>query len=206
MVVIINYGAGNIYSVFMAIKKIGMDVIITSDLKDLEKSDFIILPGVGAFGDGMKNLRERGLDKAIKKEIEKNKPFLGICLGLQLLFSESEEGDCEGLGLIDGKVKRFKFENLVVPHMGWNRVKFENPSFPLFEGIPDKTFFYFAHSYYAQPEEKILIEGTTEYGVKFPSIVRLKNVIGVQFHPEKSGDYGVLFLKNFLQCEWLQRE
>jgi len=118
MVVIINYGAGNIYSVLMAIKKIGMEVIITSNGKDLEKSDFIILPGVGAFGDGMKNLRERGLDRAIKKEIKKNKHFLGICLGLQLLFSESEEGKCEGLGLIEGEVRRFKFKNLVVPHMG----------------------------------------------------------------------------------------
>ena len=206
MVVIINYGAGNIYSVLMAIKKIGMEVIITSNGKDLEKSDFIILPGVGAFGDGMKNLRERGLDRVIKREIKKNKPFLGICLGLQLLFSESEEGGCEGLGLIEGEVRRFKFRNLVVPHMGWNRVKFKDPSFPLFKDIPDGTFFYFAHSYYVQPEEKRLIEGITEYGIRFPSIVRLKNVIGVQFHPEKSGDYGVLFLKNFLQCEWLQRE
>lgn len=204
MVGIINYGAGNIYSVLMGVKICGKKGVVVETPDMLKKVEFVILPGVGAFRDGIKNLEKKGISEVIVEEIEKGKPFLGICLGFQLLFSWSEEGNSSGFNILKGKVKKFRFEKsqLKIPHMGWNKVKFVRKE-KLFEKIPDGTFFYFAHSYYPIPEDESIIAGITEYGVEFSSVVRKDNIVGVQFHPEKSGSYGLTFLKNFLERKWL---
>jgi len=154
----------------------------------------LILPGVGSATEGMKNLRKSGLNKVILKQIKLKKPILGICLGMQLLFFLSEEGNTECLNVIEGKVKRFN-NKLKVPQIGWNQVK-QKPS-KLFLGIKDKSYFYFVHSYYCQASEEKIIIGSTEYGINFTSAIEDKNIFGVQFHPEKSGENGLKLLKNF---------
>lgn len=206
MIGIINYGAGNIRSVYTSVVACGKDAFLIETLGDLKKSDVIILPGVGAFGDGMEVLSKKGLIQPIIEQIKKGKPFLGICLGLQMLFSESEEGDCKGIDIIKGVIKRFEVEKagLKVPHMGWNRVKLQRIDNPLFYNIGDNKYFYFAHSYYAIPDDTSVIAGTTFYGIDFTSFVQKDNIVGVQFHPEKSGDNGINFLKNFLEGKWLR--
>ncbi len=203
---IINYGAGNIHSVYTAVKKCGGEPFIVEDTSDLKKAGIIILPGVGAFADGMKSLSDSGIVEPLMAEIRKGKPFLGICLGLQLLFSHSEEGDCSGFDLIKGRVKKFSFEDKIfrIPQMGWNRVKITNSDEALFRNIPDSEYFYFAHSYYPDPDDSRVIIGETSYGKDFVSAVRKENIAGVQFHPEKSGDSGIRFLKNFLEGKWLR--
>jgi len=199
MVGIINYGAGNVFSVYSAVKICGFTPFIIEKAEEIKKSEIIIIPGVGSFDDGMKFLFKTGIGEEIKREIRKGKLFLGICLGLQLLFSESEEGKLNGLGILDGKVKKFLFrdKSIKIPHMGWSKVKQVKES-NLFTNIPDNTYFYFAHSYYAKIEKENIIYGKTDYGINFPSVIMKNNIVGVQFHPEKSSKYGLIFLKNFL--------
>jgi len=194
MIVIIDYGLGNLGSVKNALDKLGVDSMVSKSVKDIEKATGLVLPGVGSATEGMKNLRKSGLNKVILKQIKLKKPILGICLGMQLLFFLSEEGNTECLNVIEGKVKRFN-NKLKVPQIGWNQVK-QKPS-KLFLGIKDKSYFYFVHSYYCQASEKKIIIGSTEYGINFTSAIEDKNIFGVQFHPEKSGENGLKLLKNF---------
>jgi len=199
MVGIINYGAGNVFSVYSAVKICGFTPFIIEKCEEIKKTEIIIIPGVGSFDDGMKFLLETGIEEMIKEEIKKGKLFLGICLGLQLLFDKSEEGKLKGLGVFKGSVKKFLFSDssIKVPHIGWSKVKQVKEN-NLFMNIPDNTYFYFAHSYYAKVEDENIIYGKTNYGIDFPSVIKKDNIVGVQFHPEKSGKYGLTFLKNFL--------
>lgn len=186
MIVIIDYGLGNLASVKNALDKLGVESKISNDPLMIKKADKLILPGVGAAGQGMKNLKEKGLDKLIIEEIRTGKPFLGICLGMQLLFEKSEEGNVNCLGILKGTVKKFK-KMKKIPQIGWNQV----------EIIKDKSYFYFVNSFYCQPKDKKIITGITKYGEKFASIVVKDNLWGVQFHPEKSGSVGFKLLENF---------
>ena len=195
MIVIIDYGLGNLGSVKNALDKLGVDSMVSKSVKDIEKATGLVLPGVGSATEGMKNLRKSGLNKVILKQIKLKKPILGICLGMQLLFFLSEEGNTECLNVIEGKVKKFN-NKLKVPQIGWNQVK-QKPS-KLFLSIKDKSYFYFVHSYYCQASEEKIIIGSTEYGINFTSAIEDKNIFGVQFHPEKSGKDGLKLLKNFI--------
>lgn len=198
MIAIIDYGAGNLRSVANAISKLGYQPIVTSRAKDLLEAQAVILPGVGAAGDTMESLRSLGLVAPVKQLIDDNRPFFGVCIGLQVLFSGTEEGgwhDC--LGVIPGRVKRLP-GGQKVPHMGWNQVQ-QRLSHPLFEGIPDKADFYFVHSYYGEPEDKSLVAGETEYGVTMGSVIARGNLVATQFHPEKSGEYGLKMYANFFR-------
>jgi len=195
MIVIIDYGLGNLGSVKNALDKLGVDSMVSKSVKDIEKATGLVLPGVGSATEGMKNLRKSGLNKVILKQIKLKKPILGICLGMQLLFFLSEEGNTECLNVIEGKVKKFN-NKLKVPQIGWNQVK-QKPS-KLFLSIKDKSYFYFVHSYYCQASEEKIIRGSTDYGINFTSVIEDKNIFGVQFHPEKSGENGLKLLKNFV--------
>ncbi len=196
MIVIINYGVGNFGSVEKALKFLKKDALISNEPETIIRSDKIILPGVGAFRDAIEFLEGSGLIPLLKAEVAKGKPLLGICLGLQLLFEESEEGGLfRGLSFMDGRVVRFK-GNIKVPHMGWNRVYEDSPSY-LLKNIPNGTHFYFANSYYADTKNEKVIKGITEYGIHFPSVVERGNIFGTQFHPEKSGEMGLKVLENF---------
>lgn len=194
MIVIIDYDLGNLGSVKNALDKLGIDSIISNSKREIEKATGLIFPGVGSAKEGMKNLKEKGLAKLIIDQIRKGKPLLCICLGMQLLFSSSEEGNTECLNVIDGKVKKFNTD-LKVPQICWNQVN--QKSSKLLLGINDNRYFYFAHSYYCQPKDTKKIIGITNYGIKFCSAMEDKNIFGVQFHPEKSGEDGLKLLKNF---------
>lgn len=197
MIAVIDYGMGNLCSVAKAIEIMGSDVIVTNSPEVIEKADAIVLPGVGAFYYGMENLKKLGLIHIIHQAIEKNKPFLGICLGLQLLFTSSEEHRLtSGLNIIKGKVKQFH-DNLKIPHMGWNQIKIKKDA-KILDGIEDNTYFYFVHSYYVEPEDKDIIVATTDYGQEFVSVINKNNLWAIQFHPEKSEKSGLKILKNFL--------
>ncbi len=201
MIAIVDYGMGNIRSVEKGFAKVGADVRITSDPKIIADAKGIVLPGVGAFRDCMKNLDNLKLLDSIVKEIQKGKPYLGICLGLQILFTESEEfGICKGLDVFNGKVVKFRFEGnqqlLKIPHMGWNTVKLVRKP-PIFDGIQDNSYFYFVHSFYVVPEDEGIVAGRTEYGIEFTSMVWKDNVFATQFHPEKSQELGLKILKGF---------
>jgi glutamine amidotransferase len=200
MIAIVDYGMGNIRSVSKAIEVVGGSVKITQNPEDIRKAKAIILPGVGAFCNCISNLKELGFFEVIKEEILKGKPYLGICLGMQILFTESEEfGRCSGLNLIKGKVLRFNLpQEYKIPHMGWNTVKFRKGSKILWE-IPDSSYFYFVHSYYVMPEDSKFIGGVTEYGLEFTSMLIFENIFATQFHPEKSQKIGLKLLKNFVQ-------
>jgi len=201
MIVIIDYGMGNLKSVSKAFLKLGEDVKVSSLPEDVDNADAIVLPGVGAFGDCMRNLSLKGLIEPVIRAIEKGKPYLGICLGLQILFNESEEfGLTKGLGIIPGRVKRFSFQNreLKIPHMGWNTIKIIRPS-PLFKEIPDESYFYFVHSYYVVPEDISVVASETEYGERFVSSIWKDNIMATQFHPEKSQSLGLKVLKGFIE-------
>lgn len=206
MVGIINYGAGNIRSVCSSVIACGEKVFLIEEANSFKKADIIILPGVGAFEDGMNLLSLKGIIKPLIEEINNGKPFLGICLGLQMLFSYSEEGNCKGLGIMKGEVKRFKVKDnkIKVPHMGWNRVELIDTENPLFYNIGNNKYFYFAHSYYVKPDDSSIIGGKTNYGIEFTSFIKKDNIVGVQFHPEKSGDNGIRFLEKFLEGKWLR--
>ncbi len=197
MIVIVDYGMGNLKSVEKGFLKVGVDVKISSDPEDVEKAHALVLPGVGAFRDCMSNLSNLELPERIIKSIERGKPYLGICLGLQILFTESEEfGHAKGLDIFQGRVVRFPKSDLKVPHMGWNTVKLHD-SPPLFDGIENSQFFYFVHSYYVVPGDGGIIAGTTDYGVEFTSMIWKDNIIATQFHPEKSQKLGLRIIENF---------
>ena len=201
MIAIVDYGMGNLSSVSKAVALFRNDCIITDSRDKIARASKIILPGVGHFGKSVKELRKRKLFTLIQEKIKEGTPFFGICVGMQLLFSDSEEAPgVLGLAAIKGRVKRFKGQ-LVVPHMGWNQAKKEDrlgKKQKLFKGVKDKTFFYFAHSFYCQPECPEIILTTTEYGRKFVSSLNQDNVWGIQFHPEKSQSEGLKVLNNFL--------
>lgn len=199
MVAIIDYDAGNIKSVEKAIDYLGEEAVITRDRDTILGADRVILPGVGAFGDAMDKLRTYGLDKVIQEVVGQNTPFLGICLGLQLLFESSEESEgVEGLGILKGKVVRLPEESdLKIPHIGWNSLKYPNPG-RLFTGIAEDSYVYFVHSYYLQAKAPSIVTATTEYGTLIHASVEQGNVFACQFHPEKSSEVGMQILKNFL--------
>jgi glutamine amidotransferase len=196
MIAIIDYGMGNLRSVEKGFLKVGVDAKVVTDPRSVNDAEAIVLPGVGAFRDCMKNLDQMKLIEPILKSVRNGKPYLGICLGLQMLFTESEEfGVYKGLDVLKGKVVRFQVD-LKVPHMGWNTVRLlEKP--PIFDGINDESYFYFVHSYYVAPDDEGIIAGTTDYGMTFTSMVWKDNIIATQFHPEKSQDTGLKILKNF---------
>lgn len=203
MIAIIDYGMGNLRSVQKGFEKAGVEAAVVRDPREVDSAAGVVLPGVGAFADAMANLRSLKLDEAVHRAVEAGKPFLGICLGQQLLFEASEEwGLHAGLGVFPGRVRRLP-EGLKVPHMGWNQVEKVRPN-PLLAGVPDRTSFYFVHSYYVDPAEEELVLGLTEYGVRFASVAGRGKVFGIQFHPEKSSYLGLLILKNFgelvMQC------
>ena len=196
MIALIDYGMGNLGSVSNALSFIGAAHRITSDPAQVAGADRVILPGVGAFGDCMANLRDYGLVDVIKQVIAEDRPFLGICLGLQMLFSESEEmGRHEGLDIIPGKVVRFTHD-LKIPQIGWNQVKICQRC-PQLEGVRNHSYFYFVHSYYVVPEDVTVVAATTDYGYQFCSVIRRGNLFATQFHPEKSHDAGLAILRNF---------
>ncbi len=199
MIAIIDYGMGNLRSVEKGFQKVGIDVTVTNSPAVVRKADAVVLPGVGAFKDCMKELTNLELIDAVVDSIKQGKPYLGICLGLQVLFSESVEfGRCRGLDVLRGKVVRFELEDqtLKVPHMGWNEIKIQKDN-PLFKGIPDKSYFYYVHSFYVVPDDAAIIATTTDYGIEFTSSVWKDNIFAVQFHPEKSQAIGLQLLKNF---------
>lgn len=196
MIAIIDYGMGNLRSVEKGFQKVGIDARVVTDSVTIDNAQALVLPGVGAFRDCMRNLERMSLTEPVVRSIRKGKPFLGICLGLQVLFTESEEfGLCKGLDLLPGRVMKFR-TGLKVPHMGWNNVKvLRRP--PIFEGIPDDSFFYFVHSFYVVPRDNDMIAASTDYGVTFTSMVWKDNIVATQFHPEKSQEAGLRVLKNF---------
>jgi glutamine amidotransferase len=203
-VAIIDYGVGNLRSVEKAFAATDCAAIVSSDEKDLRAAEKLVLPGVGAFGACMRALRERGFDQLVRERVEEGTPLLGVCVGMQLLFEESDEfGATPGLGLLRGRVRRFSDElvvppgdQLVVPHVGWNRIQ-QRQSHALFADVTNGSFFYFVHSYYCEPADKSVVTGETEYGLKYASVVAKDNLCGVQFHPEKSQDAGLRLLRNF---------
>lgn len=204
MIMIVDYGMGNLRSVEKGFERLGFDVKVTDNLAEFKNADKLVVPGVGAFQDAMEGLRQRGLIEPIVDWIQSGKPFLGICLGLQLLFSLGyEDGEHKGLGVIPGKVIRFDFsENeknaeLKIPHMGWNQIKFKKENIPILKDIPDNAYMYFVHSYYVCPEDENVIATETEYGIRFTSMIWQKNIFATQFHPEKSQENGLTILKNF---------
>ena len=198
MIAIIDYGMGNLRSVSKAFEAVGHQAVVTRDATVIGNASHVVLPGVGAFGDCMANVERYGLAEPIRTAIQSGKPFLGICLGLQLLFEESEEfGTHKGLGIIPGKVRRFAADSgLKVPHMGWNNVTLERPC-PLFEGIADGAYWYFVHSFYVDPSDKTVAATMTDYGTTFVSSIWRDNVVACQFHPEKSQAVGLRLIENF---------
>jgi len=196
MIAIVDYGLGNLKSILYALERLGQEAVITSSVNQVASADGIILPGVGAFRRGMENLNKAALGAVLKESVKAGKPILGICLGMQLLFSQSSEhGKSSGLNIIPGKVERFA-PGLKVPHMGWNQIHKTRPS-SLLAGIPEGAFFYFAHSYYPIPADAGVSVGVTEYGGQFASAVELGRVFATQFHPERSGNLGLHVLENF---------
>jgi len=204
MIAIVDYGAGNLRSVTNAIARLGYQPLVTASASDVARAQAVILPGVGAAGDTMENLRRLGLVDVINQFIADDRPFFGVCIGLQVLFSGTEEGGWqECLGVIPGRVKRLP-AGLKIPHMGWNQVK-QRLSHPIFEGVPDGANFYFVHSYYGEPEDSSLIAGETEYGLPFASVVVRGNLVATQFHPEKSGEFGLKLYQNFIKLAGVSR-
>ena len=198
MIAIIDYDAGNLKSVEKALKYLGQDVIVSRDSSEILQADKVILPGVGSFGDAMNNLDHFNLVDTIKKVAEKNTPFLGICLGLQLLFEKSEETPgAEGLGILKGEILRIPpKEGLKIPHMGWNSLNIK-PQARLFDGIANNSYVYFVHSYYLKAEDENIVAASTEYSTHIHASVESGNIFACQFHPEKSSDVGLRILKNF---------
>ena len=202
MIAIIDYGAGNLQSVKKALDFIGAENVITNDPKTILSADKILLPGVGSFGDAMDSMAKSGLVEIVKECALSGKPFLGICLGLQLLFEESEESpEVKGLGIFKGKIKRFPNDmGLKIPHIGWNSLEIKQKD-GIFKDIPENAYVYFVHSYYLHAEDENDIATVTNYGIDFHSAVGKNNVFATQFHPEKSGDVGLQILRNFASME-----
>ena len=199
MVAIIDYDAGNVKSVEKAVAALGKHVILTGNPDEILSAEHVILPGVGAFGDAMKKLNQYGLVDTIRRVIEKQTPFLGICLGLQLLFESSEESPgVDGLGILPGKIVRIpEKDDLKIPHIGWNSLSYPNQG-RLFQGVPEQSYVYFVHSYYLQADEPEIVKAVTEYGTTIHASVEKDNIFACQFHPEKSSEVGMTILKNFL--------
>ena len=218
-IIIIDYGAGNLRSVARAVAHSGYAPHVTSDPREVASADAVIMPGVGAAADTMRNLREHGMVEPVREYIASGKPFFGVCMGQQALLSVSEEGgEHECLGIIPGRVKKLPGGatnghsktlpspidgegpgvRYKVPHMGWNRVR-QTSAHPIFDGIADESYFYFVHSYYPQPEDDAVVIGETDYGVTFASVLARDNIVATQFHPEKSGDAGLRMYENFLR-------
>ncbi len=202
MIAIIDYDAGNIASVEKALHFLGRETVLTREEKAILEADQVILPGVGSFGDAMGNLRRFGLDQVIEEVVRRKIPFLGICLGLQLLFESSEEAPgVAGLGILKGSIRKIPAaEGLKIPHMGWNLLRLCNDG-RLFQGISQEPYVYFVHSYYLQAQEEEIVRATAEYGVSIHASVEKGNVFACQFHPEKSSRVGLQILKNFASLE-----
>ena len=198
MVIVVDYGMGNLRSVAKALERVGLENRVSSKPQDIENSSAIVVPGVGAFGDAIRHLDERGLLEPIVKSIERGKAYLGICLGLQILFDKGFEfGEHNGLGILRGKVIRFeKKEGFKIPHMGWNQI-WKNKREGLFSNIKNGEYFYFVHSFYVKPKDNNIVASTTDYSVEFVSSVQKDNIWAVQFHPEKSQKVGLKLLQNF---------
>ncbi len=197
MIAVVDYDAGNLKSVETALEKLGADFFISSDPGRLAGADKMIFPGVGEAAQAMKRLKDTSLDKVIRDFAASGKPLFGICLGSQILFDHSEESDTPCLGILPGKVRQFSADmGLKIPHMGWNTLKHSNH--PLFKDLPQERSFYFVHSYYVDPADKADVIGTSDYGIDFTAAVARGNVMATQFHPEKSGEWGLQILKNFI--------
>lgn len=202
MIAIIDYGAGNLQSVKKALNFIGAENIITDDPEIINACDKILLPGVGSFGDAMASMKAKNLVETVKQNALSGKAFLGICLGLQLLFEESEESpNVQGLSIFKGRIRKFPANmGLKIPHIGWNSLEIKQKD-TLFKGIPENTYVYFVHSYYLEAEDLIDVAAVTNYGIDFHSAVGKGNIFATQFHPEKSGDVGLAILRNFASME-----
>jgi glutamine amidotransferase len=199
MIAIIDYGAGNIFSVANAFKKLNTDIELTNDRDTILAADKVVLPGVGSFSDAMANIKKYNLINTIYDVIDNKKPFLGICVGLQMCFSSSEEGNVAGLGIFKGEIKKFPIDICKkVPQIGWNNISTTNS--PIFKGITD-NYFYFVHSYYLDAEDKKNVSATASYGIEFDCAYSDKNVHLTQFHPEKSGKTGLKLLENFIKMK-----
>lgn len=201
-VAIIDYGVGNLRSVEKAFAATGHTALVTGNADELRKAKRLVLPGVGAFAACMNALRDHGLTDLVRERALAGTPLLGVCVGMQILFEESEEfGRTKGLGLLRGRVRRFDSE-LVVPQVGWNQIK-QQQEHPLFAQVTDESFFYFVHSYYCEPASVDVVAGETDYGIRYASVVAERNVCGVQFHPEKSQSVGLQMLSNFAMSDTL---
>ncbi len=198
MIAIIDYGAGNIRSIEKALEHVGAAVQVTDDPSVVTRAQAVVLPGVGSGGAAMARMTRRGLDDAIRQSTQQGKPFLGICLGMQLLADHHAEGEVDGLGLFAGEVRRIP-HGPKIPHMGWNQVKPQHSGLAIFEGIQPDAYFYFAHSYYVEPQDQQGVAAVTDYGSPFCSVIVTERVWGTQFHPEKSGSAGLQLLKNFVK-------
>jgi glutamine amidotransferase len=202
MIAIIDYGAANIHSIEKALEQVGAQVRVTDDPQIVGEARAVVLPGVGAGGTAMARMTERGLDDAIRNATRQGKPFLGICLGMQLLAQHHDEGEVAGLGLFSGEVRRIP-HGPKIPHMGWNQVLPLQDNLPIFAGVPPEAYFYFVHSYYVEPYDQHGVAAVTDYGSPFCSVIATEQVWGTQFHPEKSGAVGQQMLKNFVK--WVNR-
>lgn len=198
MIAIIDYGAGNIHSIEKALEHVGARVQVTDDPAVVASAEAVVLPGVGSGGAAMARMTERGLDDAIREATRQGKPFLGICLGMQLLAEHHAEGEVDGLGLFRGEVRRIP-HGPKIPHMGWNSVTPLHANLPIFVDIPSNAYFYFAHSYYVEPYDAQGVAAVTDYGSPYCSVIVTERVWGTQFHPEKSGNVGLQLLKNFVR-------
>lgn len=195
MIAVIDYGMGNLRSVQKAFEYMGFEAVITDDVKVMERADKLVLPGVGAFSDAIGTIRAKGFDREIYRAVDTGKPFLGICLGMQLIFDKSYEyGEHEGLGIIQGKITLLP-DSVKRPHMGWNSLNIKMRS-PIFDGLPDEPYVYFVHSYYLETDAPV-VSATADYGKEIQVAVQKDNVFALQFHPEKSGDTGLQIIKNF---------
>ena len=198
MIVIIDYQAGNLTSVVRSCKALGVEGTVTQDPAVVAQASRVIFPGVGAAGKAMATLRELGLDQALRQCFDRGIPILGICLGAQVILEQSDENDATCLGLVPGRTRALpRVDALKVPHMGWNRVRFLK-SHQVFKGLPEAAEYYFVHSYYPAPESATMVLGVTEHGIEFPSAIGWRNLVATQFHPEKSGRFGLQILENFL--------
>jgi glutamine amidotransferase len=203
VIAIIDYGAGNMHSIARALEYVGAQVQVIDDPTRVREAEAVVLPGVGAAGTAMKQMVAKGLDEAIRQATFDGKPFLGICLGMQLLADHHAEGEVDGLRLFPGEVRLIP-QGPKIPHMGWNQVSPMQDNLAIFEGIPPESYFYFAHSYYVEPEDQAGVAGTTDYGSPYCSVIVTERVWGTQFHPEKSGELGLKMLRNFVK--WVQED